>query len=124
MRAGGEAKHHLLCSPGKVTAARGMLQIRPKRSAGLPGESSATLGVRDSDPLGCSPKRHLISSSWVDRRVKRDTSSCNPQQDFKKLLGNEQLSTFHFWGTHTEQGRDKCKLLERKNLQISKRERL
>lgn len=121
MRPGWEAKHHLLCSPAKVTAARGMLQVRSKYSAGFTGESLATQGIKDSDPLGCSCKTHLICTWWVDRRVRHATNSCNLQQDFNKLLGNEQLSTSHFQGSETENGLDKCKLWESKNPQISKR---
>lgn len=120
MSPGWEEKHHLLRSPGKVTAARGMLQIGTKYSASFTGESLAMLDIKDSDPLGCSCKRHRISTWWVDRRVKSGTSSCDLQQDPQKLLGNEQLCTSHLWGSKTENGLDKCKVWESKKLQISK----
>lgn len=40
----------------------GMLHIRSKHSAGSTAESLGLQGFKDSAPLGCSCKRHLIST--------------------------------------------------------------
>lgn len=92
----------LLCSSSKVRAASRIFQINLKYSADFTAESLAMPDIKDCDPFGCSCKRNLISSWWVDRRVESGADSCNLQWDFEKLERAVLYPTFG--ASETENG--------------------